>query len=126
MSKIAHSPAETTEVFVHYFNRGNIDDLIAAYYADGAVLAAAPGNGAAGGDLRTALAAYFALNGKMEATTRHQLVNGDTALLIIDWVVRATQPTGEAIEVPGTSTDVVRRQADGSWRCIIDNPHNIK
>jgi ketosteroid isomerase-like protein len=124
--KIAHSPAETTEVFVHYFNLGKIDDLIAAYYADGAVLAAAPGKGAAGHHLRTALAAYFELQGKMEATTRHQLIHGDTALLVIDWVVRGKHPNGEPLEVPGTSTDVVRRQADGSWRCIIDNPHNIR
>ena len=104
MTKIAQSPAETTEVFVHYFNRGNIDDLIAAYYADGAVLAASPGNGAAGSDLRSALSEYFALNGKMEATTRHQLVNGDTALLVIDWVVRASADEIISVEMASAAT----------------------
>jgi ketosteroid isomerase-like protein len=61
----------------------------------------------------------------MTATTRHALASGDTALLVIDWTIDATGVDGKPLAVRGTSTDVVRRQADGSWRCIIDNPHNI-
>ncbi len=125
MSIKAQTPEQTTEVFAHYFNAGNIDDLIAAYYADGAVLAAAPGSGTQGSALRTALSQYFALKGKITATTRHKLVAGDTALLLIDWVIEATDGQGKPLRVPGTSTDVVRRGADGVWRCIIDNPHGI-
>jgi ketosteroid isomerase-like protein len=126
MSILAKRPEETTDVFVHYFNAGNIDNLINAYYADGAILAATPGNAAAGGNLKSALQQYLDLRGKMRATTRHKLIAGDTALLVIDWVIEAKDPAGNPIEVPGTSTDVVRRQADGIWRCVIDNPHNIK
>ena len=126
MSLIARFPEETTDVFVRHFNEGDVDRLIAAYYAEGAVLAATPGAAAAGRELRSALAKYFELGGKMKATTRHALIAGDTALLVIDWVIDAIGPDGKALQVPGTSTDVVRRGADGTWRCIIDNPHNIK
>ena len=121
----ANRPEQTTDVFVHFFNQGNIDHLIAAYYADGAVLAAAPGNAASGANLRTALQAYLDVKGTMRATTRHALVAGDTALLIIDWVIDGRDPGGQPLEIKGTSTDVVRRSADGLWRCVIDNPHNV-
>jgi len=56
----------------------------------------------------------------MTAATRRVLVSGDTALLVIDWVIHARQP------IFGTSTDVVRRGSDGVWRCVIDNPHNVR
>ncbi len=125
MTTIARTPEQTTEVFKHYFNLGDIDALIGAYYAPGAVLAAAPGRATAGSDLRIALAKYFELRGKMTATTRHVLASGDTALLVIGWTVDARGADGKPLTVRGTSTDVVRRQADGSWRCVIDNPHNI-
>jgi ketosteroid isomerase-like protein len=125
MTTIAKSPEQTAEVFVHFFNEGDIDRLIAAYYADGAVLAASPGDAASGSSLRAALQSYLDTKGKMRATTRHKLVAGDTALLVIDWVIDARDAAGEPLQVKGTSTDVVRRQADGMWRCVIDNPHNI-
>jgi ketosteroid isomerase-like protein len=121
MTIVATRPELTTEVFVHYFNEGNIDRLIAAYYADGAVLAAAPGEAVAGGGLRTALQKYFDVGGKMSAVTRHKLVAGDTALLVIDWTIDSG-----GVKINGTSTDVVRRSGDGVWRCVIDNPQNIK
>lgn len=125
MPLVANRPEETTEVFVEHFNAGDIDKLIAAYYADGAVLAAEPGAPASGTELRTALAQYFAVGGSISATTRHALVAGDTALLVIDWVIEGTDPDGEPVRIPGTSTDVVRRDAEGTWRCVIDNPHGI-
>jgi len=126
MSMIAKTHEQTTEVFVQYFNEGNLDNLIAAYYADGAVLAAAPGQPASGSALHTALQAYLDTKGKMTATTRHKLVAGDTALLVIDWVIQAKDAEGKPLSIFGTSTDVVLRGGDGVWRCVIDNPHNVR
>jgi ketosteroid isomerase-like protein len=126
MRTTASRPEETTEVFVDNFNAGDIDQLIRNYYAPGAVLAGAPGQPAAGERLRGELSRYFELRGKMTATTRHVLASGDTALLVIDWEIDARDPSGNAVKIPGTSTDVVRKGADGNWRCIIDNPHGTK
>jgi ketosteroid isomerase-like protein len=126
MTITANTPEQTTEVFAHYFNEGDLDRLIAAYYADGAVLAASPGAAATGGSLKTALKAYLDTGGKKTATTRHKLVAGDTALLVIDWVIAAKDATGKPLHIFGTSTDVVRKGGDGVWRCIIDNPHNVR
>ena len=125
MPLVAHRPEETTDVFVENFNVGDIDRLIAAYYAEGAVLAGEPGAPASGPELRAALSKYLQPGSTISATTRHALVAGDTALLVIDWVIEGTDPSGDPFRFPGTSTDVVRRSADGSWQCLIDNPHGI-
>jgi ketosteroid isomerase-like protein len=122
---IATTPDKTTEVFMHYFNLGNVDDLIAAYYEKNAVIAGSPGNIARGAALKEALLPYFSLNGKISGATRHTLINEDIALLILDWAVEFADDKGNPARYAGTSTDVVRKGADGVWRCVIDNPHNI-
>lgn len=122
----ATTPDKTTEVFMYYYNLGNVDNLINAYYEQNAVMAESPGKIAQGEALKNALMPYFALNGKISGETRHTLINGDIALLVLDWAVDYTDETGTPAKYSGTSTDVVRKGADGIWRCIIDNPHNIK
>ncbi|SKA41849.1 Ketosteroid isomerase homolog [Chitinophaga eiseniae] len=122
---IATTPDKTTEVFIYYYNQGNVDNLINAYYEQDAVIAASPGKTARGAALKSALEPYFALKGKISGGTRHTLVNEDIALLILDWVFDYTDEAGNPTKYAGTSTDVVRKGADGIWRCIIDNPHNI-
>lgn len=122
----ATTPEKTTEVFLHYFNQGNIDNLINAYYEKNGVVAESPGVVAQGEALKSALTPYFNLKGKMSGTTRHTLINGDIALLILDWLLEYKDGKGNLVEYPGTSTDVVRKGTDGIWRCVIDNPHNIK
>lgn len=122
----ATTPDKTTAVFIYYYNQGNIDNLINAYYEQNAVIAESPGKIAQGAALKNALKPYFALNGKISGETRHTLINEDIALLILDWTVDYTDETGNPAKYSGTSTDVVRKGADGIWRCIIDNPHNTK
>jgi len=52
----------------------------------------------------------------IEVTVRHVLEGAETALLVVDWTIPGA-------EMSGTATDVARRQPDGTWRCVIDNPH---
>lgn len=122
----ATTPDRTTDVFIHYYNQGNVDNLIAAYYEQNAVIAEGPGKIAQGAALKRALEPYFALKGKISGATRHTLINGDIALLVLDWAVDYTDDAGNPARYAGTSTDVVRKGTDGIWRCVIDNPHNIQ
>jgi ketosteroid isomerase-like protein len=48
--------------------------------------------------------------------------NGDLALTVSDYTVTSTGPDGKQASSSGRGTEVVRRQADGTWRFIIDNP----
>ena len=51
------------------------------------------------------------------------LVSGDTALVIGNWTLQGRDPEGNDVEAGGRYADVVRRQADGTWLVVIDNPN---
>ncbi len=48
------------------------------------------------------------------------------ALLVSDWTLAGNGPDGTAVNLGGTTTDVVRRQADGTWRYAIDSPLGVQ
>lgn len=47
---------------------------------------------------------------------------GDVALLSNRWHMTLGPSDGERAGLEGTSTEVARRQPDGSWRYVIDDP----
>ena len=57
----------------------------------------------------------------IENTFAHQ--NGDLALLRGKWSLSATDADGNPIKISGNSSELVRRQADGGWRQVIDDPY---
>jgi ketosteroid isomerase-like protein len=48
--------------------------------------------------------------------------SGDVALLRSKWSLAGTGPDGKPVAMSGNGTEVVRRQADGTWLFVIDNP----
>jgi ketosteroid isomerase-like protein len=46
----------------------------------------------------------------------------DLALVIGVWSFDGTAPYGIAVRLEAKNADVLRRQSDGSWRFVIDNP----
>lgn len=54
------------------------------------------------------------------------IVQGDIALHIAPWNMMGVLPDGQNIEQSGMSVAVARRQADGSWKMVIDNPHGSR
>jgi ketosteroid isomerase-like protein len=50
---------------------------------------------------------------------------GDLALSIVKWTLKGTGQDGQPMQMKGTSTDVVRKQADGRSLFVIDNPWGI-
>jgi ketosteroid isomerase-like protein len=61
---------------------------------------------------------------ELKLTPRKVLQAGDVALVVSDWTFSGKGPDG-ILSVSGTSTDVMRRQADGTWRYLIDNPDGV-
>ena len=64
------------------------------------------------------LQAFLAMGGTMSLLGATAVPNGDLALTHSKW--RLEVPGSDAME--GTTAEVVRRQPDGSWKYIIDNP----
>lgn len=102
------------EAFVAAFNRGDaaaLDDI----YDEHGVLVPAPGQPTSGDQRRAATAHLLGFGKPMRAQVRHIYEAGDIALVIVDWSI-------DGLEMTGTATDVLRRDAGGHWRYVIDNP----
>lgn len=54
------------------------------------------------------------------------IVNDDIALHISPWSMTATMPGGQEVSQSGLSVAVMRKQGDGSWKMVIDNPHGSR
>ena len=46
----------------------------------------------------------------------------DIAVLYNDWTLSATGPDGAAFTDQGKATEIVRRQRNGTWRFVVDDP----
>ncbi len=95
-----------------------------ATYEPGAQLVVQPGQTATGPAMREALKGFIAMKPKFTMSKHDVIVSGDIALHISPWSMEAVDPSsGSAINGGGLSLAVLRRQADGSWLMIVDNPY---
>ena len=48
---------------------------------------------------------------------------GDIASLVDEWTLKATLPNGQKLDLVGISSDILKRQANGVWTYLVDNPY---
>ena len=125
MDTSATTPDQTIRLFSELLAEGDLDALVELYEPD-AVFAPEPGQAISGKEaIREALKPFFALNARITATVEKTMLAGDTALVSARWTMRGTSADGEPVETGGTSADVLRRRADGSWGIAIDDPWGV-
>ena len=116
------TPEQVLKSIVDGIDTGNLDAL-ASLYEPEAAFATQPGTLSHGlPGVREALAGFIAMNGKLDLSVTRVLEVSDLALVTAVWSFTGTGPDGEAVKLAAQSADVLRRQADGSWRFVIDNP----
>jgi ketosteroid isomerase-like protein len=105
----AAQPEDLGRFFVQRANAGDLEGLVALYESD-AVLAVPGGAAAAGADaIRQALRRFLAGRPTVSGESQPALRLGDLALT-------STRFEG------GATAEVARRQPDGSWLWVIDQP----
>jgi ketosteroid isomerase-like protein len=117
----ATQPEQVIEHFAKLFNSGDLDGLVEELYEDDAVFVPAPDSTAsiAGkAAVRGALQGFLDLHGTISIIATSAYTRRDIALTHTHW--RVDVPGGDPIEA--TTAEVVRRQADGSWKYAVDNP----
>ncbi len=120
----ARTPEEVPRLWAETFSAGDLDALVALYEEEDAILVPQPGEAVTGIDgIREALSAFLATEPTFNLEVRKVLQAGDLALSFADWTLSGTGPDGEPIELAAQTSDVLRRQPDGSWRIVIDNPY---
>jgi ketosteroid isomerase-like protein len=62
------------------------------------------------------------MKGVLDLKVTRVLEASDMALVAGVWSFAGTAPNGEPVNLTGRNADVLRRQSDGSWRFVIDNP----
>jgi uncharacterized protein (TIGR02246 family) len=100
------------------FNAGDADALAALYQPD-AIMATPDGTFVSGVDaIRDQWAGFIALGGRITMVTRHAAEVGDIALLSNDW-----QFVADGMDFSSRTSEVARRQPDGTWKYVIDHPY---
>ena len=116
------TPEQVLKSIVDGINTGNLDALMPLYEPD-AAFATQPGSLAHGlPGVRSSLAAFIAMKGTLDLHVTRVLEARDLALVVGVWSFTGTGPDGEPVKLTGRNADVLRRQSDGSWRFVIDNP----
>ena len=101
---------------------GDIAAILATYEAN-SVLVAQPGTSVKGtAALGEAFKQFTAISPKIKIIRQDVIQTGDIALHTYTWTMSGKTPDGHPIEQNGFSIIVLRKQADGRWLIVIDNP----
>lgn len=111
--------------FSEAFNAGDIGELM-TLYEPVAGIEPEPGTLVEGTEaVRGVLEGFLAIDGDFTFATTKIVQCADLGLLHGHWTLDGTAPDGTAVSLSGNTSEVVRRQADGSWLYVIDLPDDV-
>ncbi|MEU5404135.1 nuclear transport factor 2 family protein [Streptomyces sp. NPDC005963] len=114
-------PEQLSAAFERAFNSGSLKD-IQQLFDPNAVRVLAPGEYQTGEEMWKSAEKTLPDRLPVTLSVRHIYTVEDTALMICDYVHEGTGSDGTHQRIEGTAADILRRGADGVWRCLISNP----
>jgi len=116
------SPLDVITQLVTAMNACDLEAAI-ALFEPGALFVIKPGvvvNGTAG--IRQALEGFMALKPTLTIEAQQVVQAGDVAQYCARWNLKGIDPMGTTVQLSGRSSSILRRQADGRWLFLVDNP----
>jgi uncharacterized protein (TIGR02246 family) len=115
-------PEVIYQQFTQALNRGDAE-AISALFEDEAMIVPQPGQPPITGApaIRGYWQACVGFQPQIQMELQSAIQTGDIALLRNTWQTSVTGPDGKPITGSGRGIQVVRRQADGSWRYLMDD-----
>jgi uncharacterized protein (TIGR02246 family) len=107
--------------FTTHINAGDLDGVVALYEPD-ARFVARSGDILVGHDLRQALAELIRTKTTMQSRVVKVVTIGDIALLYTDFDGTTVDAAGKTVEARYNAIEILRRQADGTWKLIVGDP----
>lgn len=105
------------------FAAKDVDTVLSTYEAN-AVVVGEPGQPASGTPaLRALFESFIAVDPHFTYHGHEVIEAGDIALHLMPWSMTGKAPDGTVIEDGGLSVAVLRRQPDGRWLMVIDDPY---
>jgi ketosteroid isomerase-like protein len=122
----ASTPEDTSRLIGEAITSGDVDAALSLYEPDATfAMPKGFGEGSVTGldGLREAFSGFLTMSPDLTVNAEKTLLSGDTALVIGNWTLKGRDPEGNDIDASGRYADVIRRQPDGSWLFVIDNPN---
>jgi uncharacterized protein (TIGR02246 family) len=119
----AKTPEDVDRIFAECVNAGDVEGVVSLYEAGGTLLMQdrEPSSGTEA--IRIAIGQFVAMKPNLRMSIQKVVQGGgDIAVIYNDWQLTLVGPDGKAIEDRGKACEIVRQQADGSWKFVIDDP----
>ncbi len=114
----ARNPEDVGRLIVEAINNGDVEAVI-ALYEPGAVFLTQSGDLRSGTDaIRQQMAPFADMKPDFKINVDKVVSSGDIALMYNTWSMSNSQLSGRAIEV-------ARRQPDGTWLYVVDDPNTL-
>ena len=113
-----------SELFVEFVKEGNLEGIVSLYEPN-AVFVDRDGKLTSGSSaIRELYRGLFSIKPEFQIqSSTATIYAGDIALNIGDWQLTGTASDGSKVSDSGRAYDVYRRQPDGTWKVVIDNPY---
>jgi uncharacterized protein (TIGR02246 family) len=122
-----HNPADIYPALLKAFNAGDIDATLACYEPQACFVLKSGHTVRGVVELREMFRATLSYKPDLVLDIRKIISTADDlALVIVEWKSKIVPSSGEAKAWAGTATDIVRRQADGIWKIVLDIPYGIE
>ncbi|WP_430414072.1 YybH family protein [Parasphingorhabdus sp.] len=111
------------ETMTSNLQKGNIDGVMSTYVAN-PVIIFEPGVPMTDAEVsRQIFSQMIEANPQVTYSGHEVYVSGDTAIHLAPWNMTGVGPDGAEMKQGGLSVAVLRKQEDGSWKMVIDNPY---
>jgi ketosteroid isomerase-like protein len=118
MRMIASSPEHAVELMDRAFAQGDVHAVL-SFYEDAAVVITEPGKAARGAEELRSFFVQAMQSGASAKQLKTQVIEADgVALFLSRWTLHVEGATERTF----TATTVFRKQPDGGWKALIDNP----
>jgi len=77
-------------------------------------------------NIRKALEQVCGLKPDLQAQRSTGFTVDNITAWVDEWTMKATLPDGPKLEMRGTSSDILKKQPNGNWAYLVDNPYGAE
>ena len=120
----ARKPEDCDLLLIEALHAGDLEAAVALYEANASFVLQSGEVVTGRQAIQEVMKELLALKPKFSVEV-NAVQSGDLALLRSQWDLNGVDSNGKPVSVSGKSIEVVRRQADGTWLFVIDDPNGV-